>query len=70
MGVSNKAVYQEAFDRARTGRGRTLLQRILFRFQDHYTQASREKGEHDGAALLAEEAAKAGSAPTASQAQN
>ena len=69
MGVSNKAVYQEAFDRARTGRGRTLLQRILFRFQDHYTQASREKGEHDGAAARAEEFPATESAASVSVAQ-
>jgi hypothetical protein len=44
----NKQVYKEAFDRARSGKARGLWQRILFPFQDHYTQQSREQGEHDG----------------------
>jgi hypothetical protein len=63
---ANKQVYQEAFERARTGKSRGLLQRLLFPFQDHYTQQSREQGEHDG---LAARAAEAGSAEPAS-AQN
>jgi hypothetical protein len=44
----NKQVYKEAFERAREGKSRTLLQRLLFPFQDHYTQSSREQGERDG----------------------
>jgi hypothetical protein len=44
----NKQVYKEAFDRARSGKSRGFLQRLLFPFQDHYTQHSREQGEHDG----------------------
>lgn len=44
----NKQVYKEAFERAREGKSRTLLERVLFRFKDHYTQQSREQGERDG----------------------
>lgn len=46
----NKIVYKQAFEQARAGKPRTLLQRLLFPFQDHYTQASRVQGEQDGAA--------------------
>lgn|GEM_PF-6699996 len=70
MNVSNKPVYKDAFDRARTGKGRTLLQRLLFPFQDHYTQASREQGEHDGAAAHAAEGGTADAATTQSTAQH
>jgi hypothetical protein len=70
MSVSNKAVYKEAFERARAGQGRTLLQRLLFPFQDHYTQTSLVQGEHDGAAARDEFAARAGSAPTGAAAQS
>lgn len=62
----NKIVYKEAFEQAKSGKPRSILQRLLFRFQDHYTQTSREQGEHDGAAARDSEAAKAGSSPTAS----
>jgi hypothetical protein len=61
----NKIVYKEAFEQARSGKARTLWQRLMFPFQDHYTQASRVQGEHDGAAAMAESASRAGSAPTA-----
>ena len=61
----NKIVYKEAFEQARSGKRRSLLQRLLFPFQDHYTQSSREQGEHDGAAARDEAASRAGSAPTA-----
>lgn len=44
----NKAAYKEAFDRARSGKSPTLWQRLTGRFQDHYTQHSREEGERDG----------------------
>lgn len=54
---ANKQVYREAFERAREGKSRGLLERILFRFQDHYTQTSREQGERDG--LLARQQAQA-----------
>jgi hypothetical protein len=67
MSVSNKAVYKEAFERARAGQGRTLLQRLLFPFQDHYTQTSLVQGEHDGAAARNE---FAGSAPSGTTAQS
>jgi hypothetical protein len=60
----NKIVYKEAFEQARSGKPRTILQRLLFRFQDHYTQTSREQGEHDGAAARDHAASRAGSAPT------
>jgi TPP-dependent pyruvate/acetoin dehydrogenase alpha subunit len=53
---ANKQVYKEAFDRAREGKSRTLIERILFRFKDHYTQQSREQGERDG--LLARQQAE------------
>ena len=69
MSVSNKPVYKEAFERARTGKGRTLLQRLLFPFQDHYTQASRIQGEQDGAAARAAEV-PAESPSSVSAAQN
>ena len=61
----NKQVYKEAFDRARTGKSRGFLQRLLFPFQDHYTQRSREQGEHDGSLAHSAEAANpaAASAP-------
>lgn len=62
----NKIVYKEAFDQAKSGRTRSIWQRLIFPFQDHYTQASREQGEHDGAAARDDAASKAGSAPTAS----
>lgn len=56
----NKQVYKEAFERARDGKSRTLLDRVLFRFKDLYTQQSREQGERDG--LLAREQALAATA--------
>ena len=49
----NKLVYQEAFSRARSGRTRSLWNRIFSRFRDLYTQQSRELGERDGAAARA-----------------
>jgi hypothetical protein len=62
--VGNKQVYKEAFDRARSGKSRGFLQRLLFPFQDHYTQQSREQGEHDGeVAHTAEGAEPAAGAP-------
>lgn len=62
----NKQVYREAFEQARSGKPRTLWQRLMFRFQDHYTQHSREEGERDGLAARTTESAGAGvSAPTA-----
>lgn len=51
----NKQVYNEAFERARGGKARSVLQRLLFPFQDHYTQQSREQGERDGALARATE---------------
>jgi TPP-dependent pyruvate/acetoin dehydrogenase alpha subunit len=62
--LGNKIVYKEAFEQARSGKPRSLLQRLMFRFQDHYTQSSREQGEHDGAAARDHAASRAGSAPT------
>lgn len=62
----NKQVYREAFEQARSGKPRTLWQRLMFRFQDHYTQHSREEGERDGG--LARASAATGTseaAPTA-----
>lgn len=62
----NKQVYREAFEQARSGKPRSLWQRLMFRFQDHYTQHSREEGERDGAlARGAEDSRTAGSTPTA-----
>jgi hypothetical protein len=46
----NKKLYKEAFDRARSGKSPTLWQRLTRQFQDHYTQDSREQGEHSHAA--------------------
>lgn len=46
----NKQVYTEAFDRARTGKSRSMWDRLLDPFQDQYTRQSRAKGEHDGSA--------------------
>lgn len=61
----NKQVYREAFAQARSGRPRTLWQRLMFRFQDHYTQHSREEGERDGSLARTEEASGTGqSAPS------
>jgi hypothetical protein len=60
----NKIVYKEAFDQAKSGKPRSLWQRLLFPFQDHYTQSSRVQGEHDGAEARDNAAARAGSAPT------
>jgi TPP-dependent pyruvate/acetoin dehydrogenase alpha subunit len=62
----NKQVYKEAFERARQGKSRTLLERVLFHFKDHYTQQSREEGERDG--LRAREQAQASGAGGASEA--
>jgi hypothetical protein len=62
----NKIVYKEAFDQARAGKPRSLLQKLMFRFQDHYTQTSREQGEHDGALARDNAAARAGSSPSGS----
>lgn len=59
---ANKQVYKEAFERAREGKSRTLIERILFRFKDHYTQTSREQGERDG--LLARQQAEGQTAST------
>lgn len=46
----NKIVYKEAYEQALHGKTRSLWQRLTHRFQDHYTQTSREQGERDGAA--------------------
>jgi hypothetical protein len=59
----NKQVYKEAFERARDGKSRTLWERLLFPFQDQYTQQSREQGERDGAAAREEAARGGGGAP-------
>ena len=64
----NQAVYKEAFERARSGKSRGILQRIMFSFQDHYTQQSREQGERDGA--LARESETAGSEAATAPAQS
>ena len=66
----NKIVYKEAFEQARAGRSRSLWQRLTFPFQDHYTQASREQGERDGAAARAAEGSGTESAPAQGLAQN
>jgi len=50
----NRQAYNEAFERAREGRPRSLLERILSLFADEYTRQSREKGERDGAAARAQ----------------
>ena len=50
----NKQAYDAAFERAREGRSRSLLERILSPFEDEYTRQSREKGERDGAAARAQ----------------
>jgi hypothetical protein len=49
----NKIVYKEAYEQALAGKSRSIWQRLTFRFQDHYTQSSREQGERDGAAARA-----------------
>lgn len=62
----NKIVYKEAYEQARAGKSRTLMQRLLFFFQDHYTQSSRVQGERDGAAArVAADGGTEGSAPAA-----
>ena len=62
--IGNRQVYKDAFDRARSGRSPSLWQRLTGRFQDHYTQHSREQGEHDGTlAHTAETAAPTANAP-------
>ncbi len=60
----NKIVYKEAFEQAKSGKARSIWQRLMFPFQDHYTQTSRVQGEHDGAAARDHAASRAGSAPT------
>lgn len=50
----NRQVYNEAFERAKEGRSRSLLERLLSPFADEYTRQSREKGERDGAAARAQ----------------
>lgn len=57
--TANKQAYKEAFDRARSGKSPTLWQRLTGRFQDHYTQHSREEGERDGALAHTAEATSA-----------
>ena len=60
----NKQAYKESFDRARSGKSPSLWQRLTGRFQDHYTQHSREQGEHDGnIARTAENTAATQNAP-------
>lgn len=59
----NKQVYKEAFEQARSGKGRTLWQRLTFPFQDHYTQHSRVQGEQDGMRARAAETPDAQTAP-------
>lgn len=62
----NKQVYKEAYDRARQGKGRSLWNRVLFPFQDQYTQSSRVQGERDGAAARGQ--AGDGAAPPVAEA--
>lgn len=62
----NQQVYKEAFERARSGKSRSLWNRIMSRFQDHYTQQSREQGERDGAQARAAENPQSGAGVTAS----
>ncbi|HEX6040784.1 hypothetical protein [Longimicrobium sp.] len=62
----NQAVYKEAFERARSGKTRSLWQRIVFSFQDHYTQQSREQGERDGALARTAESGEAPAGATVS----
>lgn len=62
----NHQVYKEAFDRARSGKSRSLWNRIMSRFQDHYTQQSREEGERDGALARAAENPESASGVSAS----
>jgi hypothetical protein len=57
--TANKQVYREAYEQARLGKSRSLLQRLMFPFQDHYTQQSREQGERDGRLAREAEAAQA-----------
>ncbi|HEX8432041.1 MAG TPA: hypothetical protein VF625_12160 [Longimicrobium sp.] len=51
--INNKQAYQEAFERARSGKSRAIWERFMSLFQDQYTQQSREKGERDGLAARA-----------------
>ncbi|HEX8362429.1 MAG TPA: hypothetical protein VF613_20080 [Longimicrobium sp.] len=52
---SNKQAYMEAFERAREGKPRPLVDKILAVFtEDQYTRQSREKGERDGMAARAQ----------------
>ena len=46
---ANKAVYQEAYDRALAGKSRSLFGVLLWAFEDAYSRQSRERGERDGA---------------------
>lgn len=50
----NKQVYNEAFQRARDGKSRSLIERLMSPFTDEYTRQSRENGERDGAASRAQ----------------
>ncbi|HEX8830167.1 MAG TPA: hypothetical protein VF705_03320 [Longimicrobium sp.] len=48
---SNKQAYTHAFELAREGKPRPLIEKILAVFtEDQYTRQSREKGERDGMA--------------------
>lgn len=63
----NKIVYKEAYEQALQGKTRSLWQRLTHRFQDLYTQSSREQGERDGAAARATSQEGGTSAPTSAQ---
>jgi len=52
--TANKQAYTEAYERARQGKPRPLLEKILGVFtDDQYTRQSREQGERDGMAARA-----------------
>jgi hypothetical protein len=48
--TGNKQAYDEAYQRAKEGKSRSLWNRMVGTFEDEYTRQSREKGERDGAA--------------------
>jgi hypothetical protein len=59
--ISNRKVYDEAYERALAGHSPTVWQRITAIFEDEYTRQSRVKGEHDG--IEARAAQQASQAP-------
>jgi hypothetical protein len=54
MGVTNKQAYEAAYRRGREGRSaRTVVEWLMYPFEDVYTRQSREQGHREGTAARA-----------------